>query len=151
PGPHGWTRRAVAAPFPGSLSTAELDDPLIADDPLSEDYLLGYTDFLTPDSLYLAHAGSDARELLKQRPARFRAEGMRVEQHCATSKDGAGVAYFVVWPQGASADGRNPTLLYGYGGFEVSLKPWYSGTFGKAWFEHGGVLVVANLRGGGEY
>jgi prolyl oligopeptidase len=151
PGPQGWIRRDVPAPFPGALSTAELDDPLVADDPLGESYLLGYTDFLTPDSLFLAHAGSDERTLLKQRPAMFDAQGMRAEQRFATSKDGVRVPYFVVWPNGAAADGRNPTLLYGYGGFEVSLTPWYSGTFGKAWFEHGGVLVVANLRGGGEY
>ena len=59
--------------------------------------------------------------------------------------------YFVVWPAGATADGANPTLLYGYGGFEVSQQPWYSGTFGAAWYERGGVLVVANIRGGGEY
>jgi prolyl oligopeptidase len=61
------------------------------------------------------------------------------------------VPYFVVWPPGAKADGRNPTLLYGYGGFEVSLQPWYSGGYGKAWFDRGGVLVVANIRGGGEF
>jgi prolyl oligopeptidase len=151
PGPQGWSRRDVGAPFPGSLSTAELEDPLVADDPLAEDYLLGYTDFLTPDSLFLARAGAEGRELLKQRPALFDAAGMRVEQRFASSRDGTRVPYFVVWPRGAVADGRNPTLLYGYGGFEVSLKPWYSGTFGKAWYEHGGVLVVANLRGGGEY
>ncbi|HEX4511161.1 MAG TPA: prolyl oligopeptidase family serine peptidase [Burkholderiaceae bacterium] len=147
----GWTRREVSAPFPGALSTTELDDPLLADDPLGEAYLMGYTDFLTPDSLYLVEAGSPTRELLKQRPTLFDAQGMRVEQCFAVSRDGTRVPYFVVWPKDALADGRNPTLLYGYGGFEVALKPWYSGTFGKAWYEQGGVLVVANLRGGGEY
>jgi prolyl oligopeptidase len=76
---------------------------------------------------------------------------MKVEQHFATSKDGTRVPYFVVWPQGAKPDGRNPTLLYGYGGFEVSTQPWYSGAFGTAWYARGGVLVVANIRGGGEY
>jgi prolyl oligopeptidase len=147
----GWRRREVQAPFPGALSTTELEDPAIADDPLAEAYFLSYTDFLTPDSLYLGKTGSDERELLKSRPKFFDGTGMRVEQRFATSKDGTQVPYFVVWPQGAKADGSNPTLLYGYGGFEVSLTPWYSGSFGRAWYEHGGVFVVANIRGGGEF
>jgi len=61
------------------------------------------------------------------------------------------VPYFVVWPKDAKADGDNPTLLYGYGGFEISMKPWYSGGFGRAWYSRRGVLVIANIRGGGEY
>ncbi len=151
PGADGWSRREVDAPFPGALSTTELHDATLADDALGEAYLMSYTDFLTPDSLYLGHAGTDERELLKARPAYFDASGMRVEQKFATSADGTRVPYFVVWPKGATADGTNPTLLYGYGGFEVSLTPWYSGAFGNAWYEQGGVLVVANIRGGGEY
>jgi len=147
----GWARREVQAPFPGALSTTELDDPTLPDDPLAEAYFLSYTDFLTPDSLYLGRTGSDERELLKARPEYFDGTGMRVEQRFATSRDGTRVPYFVVWPRGAAADGTNPTLLYGYGGFEVSLTPWYSGAFGKAWYERGGVLVVANIRGGGEF
>jgi len=147
----GWRHRAVDAPFPGSLHTRELHDPHVADDPLAEAYLLAYTDFLTPDSLYLAHAGSDERALLKARPPFFDAAGMRVEQKFATSRDGTRVPYFVIWPKGATHDGANPTLLYGYGGFEVSLTPSYSGSIGKAWYEHGGVWVIANIRGGGEY
>jgi prolyl oligopeptidase len=147
----GWQHRAVDAPFPGSLSTSELADPHTADDPLAEAYFLSYTDYLTPDSLYLAHTGSDQRELLKSRPPFFDATGMRVEQKFATSKDGTQVPYFIIWPAGATHDGRNPTLLYGYGGFEISLTPGYSGGIGKAWYEHGGVWVYANIRGGGEY
>ena len=88
---------------------------------------------------------------VKARPAFFDAAGIRVEQRFATSKDGTKVPYFVVWPAGAKADGKNPTLLYGYGGFEVSQQPWYSAGFGTAWYAHGGVLVVANIRGGGEF
>ncbi|MET0382017.1 MAG: prolyl oligopeptidase family serine peptidase [Burkholderiaceae bacterium] len=151
PTPHGWRRRAVDAPFPGALSTTELHDPTLADDPLGESWLISYTDFLTPDSLMLGHAGSDAREPLKSRPSYFDASGMRVEQRFAASKDGTPIPYFVVWPRDAKPDGRNPTLLYGYGGFEVSLTPWYSGAWGNAWYEKGGVLVVANIRGGGEF
>ena len=147
----GWQHRAVEAPFPGSLSTSELHDAHTPDDPLAEAYFLSYTDFLTPDSLYLAHAGTDERELLKARPHFFDSTGMRVEQKFATSKDGTRVPYFVIWPKGATHDGANPTLLYGYGGFEISLTPAYSGGIGKAWHEHGGVWVYANIRGGGEY
>jgi prolyl oligopeptidase len=146
-----WVRREVAAPFPGTLGVEALHDPLLARDDLAEAYLLTYTDFLTPDSLLLGRTGSDARETLKARPRFFDSQGMRVEQHFARSKDGTRVPYFVVWPPGATADAANPTLLYGYGGFEISQQPWYSGGFGSAWYSHGGVLVVANIRGGGEY
>jgi prolyl oligopeptidase len=149
---HGeWQRREVAAPFPGSLAIAPWHDPLAADDPLAETYALNYTDFLTPDALMLGQAGSDERELLKSRPSFFDARGMRVEQHVATSKDGTRVPYFVVWPAGAQPDATNPTLLTGYGGFEVAEVPRYSGTFGVAWHRQGGVLAVANIRGGGEF
>lgn len=154
-----FTRREIAAPFPGALGVSALHDPQIKDDPLAEAYWLSYTDFLTPDSLYLATTAEGSAqdrsdrgaELIKARGALFDSQGMRAEQRFATSKDGTKVPYFVVWPKGAKADGDNPTLLYGYGGFEISLKPWYSGGFGRAWYSRGGVLVVANIRGGGEY
>ena len=146
-----WHSRKVNAPFPGTLGVSSLWDPLLRNDPLAERYLLTYTDFLTPDTLALGGAGTDAREPLKARPDFFDATGMRVEQAFATSKDGARVPYFVIWPKDAKADGANPTLLYGYGGFEVSMQPWYSGGFGTAWYRQGGVLVVANIRGGGEF
>jgi len=141
----------IKAPFPGTLGVSALHDPLVKDDPLADNYLMTYTDFLTPDSLYVATAGSSSRELLKSRKPLFEARGMRVEQRFATSKDGTRVPYFIVWPPGAKADGANPTLLYGYGGFEVSLNPWYSGGLGRAWYQRGGVYVVANIRGGGEF
>jgi prolyl oligopeptidase len=146
-----WTRRAVQAPHPGRLSVVPLHDPMAADDPLAEDLLLSSADFLQPDALWLLRTGEDARELLKSRPRQYDAQGMRVEQHIATSRDGTKVPYFVVWPRGAKADGRNPTLLYGYGGFEVPMTPWYSGSVGRAWTTQGGVYVLANIRGGGEF
>ena len=153
--PDGFESRPIEAPFPGALSVRSLSDAMQADDPLAECFLLGYTDFLTPDSLFLGNTqpppGQPALELLKARPALFDAAGMRTEQRFATSADGTRVPYFIVWPRGAEPDGRNPTLLYGYGGFEVALNPWYSGSYGRAWFERGGVLVVANIRGGGEF
>ncbi|KAG0758498.1 hypothetical protein G6F22_019626 [Rhizopus arrhizus] len=84
-------------------------------------------------------------------PAFFDAKGKVIEQHFATSKDGTRVPYFVVHDKAMKLDGSNPTLLYGYGGFEISLTPSYSGGMGRAWLEKGGVYVVANIRGGGEY
>ena len=147
----GWACQPVEAPFPGTLSATALHDPLIANDPLAEAYLLNYADFLTPDSLLLGDTGSLRRTLLKSRPAFFDATGMRVEQRFATSRDGTRVPYFIVWPAGAVADGQRPTLLYGYGGFEVSMQPAYSGAVGRAWLAMGGVRVVANIRGGGEF
>jgi prolyl oligopeptidase len=143
--------RSVAAPFPGALSLAGLYDSELPRDELADRYLVNYADFLTPDTLSLARSGSDGREALKSREPKFNATGMRADQFFATSRDGTQVPYFVVWPAGAKADGKNPTLLYGYGGFEVSMRPWYSGGFGRAWHARGGVLVLANIRGGGEF
>ena len=154
-----WQRREIATPFPGTLAAQALHDPLMAgqgqDDPLAEHFTLTYTDFLTPDTLLLGETPGSGRQEelqpLKTLPAYFETRGMRVEQCHATSADGTRIPYFVVWPPGAQADRGNPTLLYGYGGFEVSRQPWYSAGFGTAWFAHGGVLVVANIRGGGEF
>jgi prolyl oligopeptidase len=146
-----WVRRNVQAPTPGTLGITPLHSPLLADDPLGENYLINYADFLTPDSLMLGRTGTDERELLKQRPRQFDSAGMRAEQRFARSADGTRVPYFVVRPAAAKDGERRPTLLYGYGGFEVSMQPWYSAGFGTAWLQRGGVLVVANLRGGGEF
>jgi prolyl oligopeptidase len=153
--PHGFTKREITAPFPGTLGASGLHDPMRADDPLAEHYLLSYNDFLTPDTLWLASTGSDAREALKVQPAHFDASGMHVDQFFAISADGTRVPYFVIWPNGvdaaAPADGSTPTLLYGYGGFEISMQPGYRAGYGRGWLARGGVLVFANLRGGGEY
>ncbi len=151
----GFTRLAIDAPSPGTLGTAALHDPMRAGDPLAEHYLLSYSDFLTPDTLWLAGTAGDARETLKTQPAHFDARGMRVEQASAKSADGTRVPYFIVWPRGVDAetpaDGCTPTLLYGYGGFEVSMQPGYRAGWGRAWLARGGVLVIANIRGGGEF
>ena len=151
PGANGWQSRPVDAPTLGSLSVSPLHDPQIADDPLAEHYWLSITGFLRPDTLNLARTGSDSREPIKALPAFFNADGMRVEQRFVRSKDGTQVPYFVIWPKGAKADGRNATLLYGYGGFENALLPWYLGSLGRTWLSPGGVFVVANIRGGDEY
>ena len=126
-----------------------------------DSYFLTVTGFLEPTTLYygtLGHrqsstAGSATGEAqpLKHSPSFFDASKFQVQQHFATSKDGTRVPYFVIAPKDLKLDGNNPTLLYGYGGFEISLQPNYSGSVGRAWLSHGGVYVIANIRGGGEY
>jgi prolyl oligopeptidase len=146
-----WQRREIKAPFPGTLSASGMHDPFNQNDPLANHYMLSYLDFLTPASLYLGKAGSDERELLKSNPSFFDSKGMRTEQRFAKSKDGTQVPYFVVYPKDYKTDGRNPTVLYGYGGFQISMAPFYSGGWGTTWYQRGGVFVVANIRGGGEF
>ena len=118
-----WQLRDVALPPLVTVNASALHDPLLPSDDLAEAFQLGVAGFLQPESLLLGHTAKDGFETLKSRPALFDASGMRVEQHWATSRDGTPVPYFVVWPAGAMADGDNPTLLYGYGGFEVPLLP----------------------------
>jgi len=140
-----WQRRDVNAPAFGTLEVQALDSIE------SDQYFLTVTDFLNPTTMYLANAGSDERSALKAMPAFFDAEPYTVQQHMATSQDGTPVPYFVLMARGARLDGTNPTVMYGYGGFEVSMKPFYSGTTGEAWLKQGGVYVLANIRGGGEF
>jgi prolyl oligopeptidase len=146
-----WSRREVDAPFPGTLMATSLHDATQKADPLADAYLLNVANFLQPDTLQLGRVGSDTRELLKSRPGFYDAAGMRVEQFFASSRDGTKVPYFVVWPRGAKALGDNPTLLTGYGGFQITQRPYYSPALGLGWLTRGGVLVVANIRGGGEF
>ncbi|MDB5745629.1 MAG: prolyl oligopeptidase, partial [Massilia sp.] len=142
---NSWQRREVAAPAIGTLGVSAFDD---ID---SSQYFLTVTDFLTPTTLYLGTAGVDTRERLKAMPAWFDPTPYTVSQFQARSKDGTMVPYFVVMERKAKRDGKNPTVLYGYGGFEVSLKPAYSGMIGAGWLEQGGAYVLANIRGGGEF
>ena len=140
-----WLRRVVDAPAFGALELSALD-------PIGSDqYFLSVNDFLTPTTLYLGQAGVDARRPLKALPAFFDAAPYTVAQFEASSADGTQVPYFVVMGRDCQLDGKNPTVLYGYGGFEVSMKPSYSGVTGQAWLAHGGVYVLANIRGGGEF
>ena len=145
PSASGWTTSAfVGAPSFGTVGVGDVD----SDD--SDAVWLTVTDYLTPTTLSLAEIGQPP-EQLKSMPAFFDASGKKIEQHFATSKDGTKVPYFLVRPEGLKYDGSTPTLLYGYGGFEISLTPGYSGGVGKGWLEKGGVYAVANIRGGGEY
>jgi prolyl oligopeptidase len=141
-----WTR----APLGGApaLSTIEAGG-VDADD--GDAYFLTVSGFLAPTTLYYGTLGEAQAEPLKQAPSFFDASRSEVRQHFATSRDGTRVPYFVIAPKDLKSDGSHPTLLYGYGGFEVSLQPAYSGSVGRAWLERGGVYVVANIRGGGEY
>jgi prolyl oligopeptidase len=116
----------------------------------SDGYFLTRNDFLTPTTLYLGEPGR-ALEKLKELPAFFDASGLEVSQHFAVSDDGTRIPYFQVSPRGLVLDGRNRTLLTGYGGFEISELPFYSGAVGRGWLARGGVYVLANIRGGGEY
>ena len=148
PGEAGWSRRPLEGlPEFGAVGAGAVD----ADE--SDALWLTVTDFLTPTTLMLGDAGEGAAapEVLKTMPAFFDASRHVVEQHFATSDDGTRVPYFLVRPKDLVNDGSNPTLLYGYGGFEISLTPGYSGGVGKGWLEKGGVYAVANIRGGGEY
>jgi prolyl oligopeptidase len=109
------------------------------------------TSFLTPSSLYLADAGTTAASKVKSLPAQFDASNDVVDQHEATSSDGTQIPYFIVHPKNMQLNGMNPTVLYAYGGFQISMTPSYSGILGKLWLEHNGVYVLANIRGGGEF
>ncbi|MEU4623181.1 prolyl oligopeptidase family serine peptidase [Actinoplanes sp. NPDC023801] len=135
-----WRRE----PLPGA---GEFDCTWVVDtDPDNDDaYLICSEGFLRPATLSLGTVGG-ATEVLKRQPAFFDADGMTVRQFFATSADGTRVPYFVVG--GADA---GPTLLTGYGGFEVPMVPGYSGVAGRGWLARGGNFVLANIRGGGEY
>jgi prolyl oligopeptidase len=141
----GWVRLALDAPAFGSVSVSAIDPHE------SDDYFMTVTDFLTPSSLYFGTLAQPGREKLKSLPAYFNAEGLEISQHETISKDGTRVPYFQVSRQGLDPNGQNSTLLYGYGGFEISMLPNYSAELGAAWLERGGVYVLANIRGGGEF
>ncbi|MFY9345430.1 MAG: prolyl oligopeptidase family serine peptidase [Planctomycetota bacterium] len=142
----GWRREALPGlPEFGTVEVSAVDDEE------GDDCFLTVTDYLTPTSLLLHTIGQGAPQRLKSLPAFFDSSGLLVEQREVASKDGTRVPYFLVMRKGAPRDGSNPTLLYGYGGFEVSEQPMYRAGVGAAWLEQGGVYAVANIRGGGEF
>ena len=141
-----WQR----APLGGAPALSTIDaDGVDAD--ADDDYFLTVSGFLDPTTLYHGTLGKGEAKPVKRAPAFFDASKLEARQYFATSKDGTRVPYFVIGPKDMALDGSHPTLLYGYGGFEVSLQPAYSGGIGRAWLERGGVYAVANIRGGGEY
>jgi len=141
-----WKRVPLGgAPALSTISAGGID----AD--ASDAYFLTVTGFLEPTTLYYGTLGQGEAKPLKHSPSFFDAKKYAVQQNFVTSKDGTRVPYFVIAPKDLKLDGNNPTLLYGYGGFEISLQPFYSGSVGRAWLSRGGVYVLANIRGGGEY
>jgi len=145
PGPKdSWTRSALELPDNSTLAitdTSRTDNQAI----------LAVTSFLTPPSLWLADAATGKAREIMQQPPKFDASNLVAEQREAVSTDGTKIPYFLVHRRDIKLDGNNPTLLYAYGGFEVSQTPSYSATTGKLWLENGGVYAVANIRGGGEF
>lgn len=141
----GWKKEPLAGiPELGRVDLSAVD----ADE--SNEYFLTTTDYLTPTTLSLGEIGQKP-EPLKSLPRFFDADGLTIRQQFATSADGTKIPYFLVGPKDLPPNGDHPTLLYGYGGFEISLLPQYSAGVGRAWLSQGGVYVVANIRGGGEY
>ena len=151
-------RAFVYAPLAGDKwSHVQLDLPdnasisLVSTNPHGEGAFLSVTSFLMPTTLWLADATSDQLAKVKALSPKFDASKDMVDQYEATSKDGTKIPYFVVHPKDMALNGANPTMLYAYGGFQVSMTPSYSGVNGKLWLERGGVYVLANIRGGGEF
>ncbi len=140
-----WKQEPLkGAPEIGTVSVSPVD----ADH--SNAFWMTSSGYLSPTTLFYGEIGAEP-EQVKQLTPLYDADGLQVQQHFATSKDGTRVPYFMVAKKSINLDGNNPTLLYGYGGFEVSLTPGYSASVGRAWTSQGGVYVVANIRGGGEY
>jgi prolyl oligopeptidase len=142
---NAWKNSAfVGAPAIGTIGISPVDQDN------GDEVWMTTTDFLTPTTLSLVRIGKQP-EKLKQMPAFFDTAGLVAEQNFATSKDGTRVPYFVVRPKNLAFDGKAPTLLWGYGGFEVSYTATYGSMAGRGWLQQGGVYVLANIRGGGEY
>lgn len=139
-----WQRTDIEAEHLGNIRLGSA-----AED--SNVFFFTYEGFLRPRTLFVANEGGESIEALFSLPEFFDTTGMTVEQHFATSKDGTQVPYFLILPAEFEANGETPTLIYGYGGFQISRTPAYSGTVGHAWLAKGGVYVMANIRGGGEY
>jgi prolyl oligopeptidase len=138
-----WDQARIELPKNGSLRVVSAND-------YTDKVFVNYEDYVTPDELMMLD-DQGAMTTLKSLPKRFNSEGINVKQVFAKSKDGTEVPYFLITPKNVDQSGKTPTLLYGYGGFEISLAPSYMSTFGKLWLERGGAVAIANIRGGGEY
>lgn len=139
-----WVNEKVKAPDFGSISIITTND-------ISDQYFFDFRNFITPSTLYSADANDNTFKAYKSLPSYFDASKYEVKQYKAKSKDGTMVPYFMVAAKNIKKDGNNPTLVYAYGGFEISVSPFYAATFGVSWLDKGGVFVLANIRGGGEY
>ena len=143
--PNGtWSRTGMA--LPDNVSTN-----VVSTDTKTNTALVSVTGFLSPSSIWLADAARGTASQIKTLAPRFDASQSVVEQMEATSKDGTKIPYFIVHPKSMARDGSNPTILYAYGGFNAAMTPRYDPDVGKLWVEQGGVYVLANIRGGGEF
>lgn len=138
-----WLESQIPMPQAGSIS-------LTGSDVAEEVAFATFQSHLKPSTLFSINARGQAKAI-QALPDQFDAEGAEVFQYEAVSSDGTKIPYFLVQPKGAARDGAAPTLLYGYGGFQISQTPSYSAYFGKLWVERGGSYVIANIRGGGEF
>jgi len=138
-----WQIREVDTPGMGQISVTSTSED-------SNAFFFTYEDFLTPTTLYQAE-GLSTPQAAKSLPAFFDASPYEVTQFFTESSDGTRVPYFMIAPKGMELNGKNKTLIYAYGGFQVAQKPGYSATIGMDWLAEGGVYVLANIRGGGEY
>lgn len=146
-----WAPTRVRLPGGGSIEVISASDD-------RDDVLVIHQGFTTPPALYHLLAGDPTPTLIAQQLATFDGARFDVEQHFAVSRDGTRVPYFQVAKKGLDHNGKNPTHIFSYGGFRVALTPSYSGSYeelsgayGKLWLERGGVFVLANIRGGGEF
>lgn len=146
-----WKIQEIQFPENGSLNLTSVDDK-------SGDFFVQYESFITPPSLYHVNIKTLKPVLIKKQDESFDGTQFKSEQYFTKSKDGTRVPYFVVMNKNTIFDGSNPTHIFSYGGFRNSLTPSYSGSYealsgayGKLWLERGGVFVLANIRGGGEY
>jgi len=138
-----WTFEKVPAPDFGTVN-------VVATSPRSNRYFFTFTNFIQPTTLYVAEENGIVSEV-KRLPAMFDATGLVVDQQEVTSADGTKIPFFLVHRRDMKRDGNNPTLLGAYGGFEIANTPSYNSHTGAAWLERGGVYVLANIRGGGEF
>lgn len=143
-GKETWKSEKVKAPELGTISIGSTDE-------FSDQYFFSFENFLTPTTLYAADASNNTTKVLKSLPAYFDASKYEVKQFKVKSKDGTLIPYFMVFSKNIKYDGTNPTLITAYGGFELSRNPSYISGYGSSWLDKGGVFVLANIRGGGEY
>lgn len=139
-----WSETAVDLPGNGSISS-------LATSPNLDDAFVSYENFLTPPTLYHLGKGGATCQSIMSLPERFDADDLEVWQFEVASTDGEIIPYFVIARESVTLDGTAPTLLNAYGGFQIARTPTYSATLGKGWLESGGVYVLANIRGGGEF
>ena len=139
-----WTSAAIALPDNTAVDVGDTS-------PHTATAYLSVAGFLQPQTQWRVDGNQAKAQPLRSLPAQFDGSHDEVEQFEATSSDGTKIPYFIVHPKGMALDGTHPTILYAYGGFAVSEAPRYLGTMGKLWLERGGVYVLANIRGGGEF